>query len=234
MKKALLLFLLVPYYAIAQDEPLPPEEPHAEEKKSWFSAGIMLMPEYISFFRAEPTDSIEILPKAGFSAGLNLEFSLTPKLSLRTGLGYGQKNLGINHNGLIFNSDLDLTGGGMGTTSRAELRYHYNEIQLPVLFQYEMIEDRFFVSAGTELIYAMPGNSERTIYYGNGTVEKSHIESYDRVNVCVSISSGYKFHFAGNLNLTVEPMFRYCLIPYPINDGVVYSFGLKTTLNMEF
>jgi Outer membrane protein beta-barrel domain len=227
MKKLIVLFLVAPVYVFAQ------EETSGIVAPSRFSVGIMFMPEYISLFRAEPTDDKEVVPKAGFSTGVNAEFALKPRFSLRTGLGYGQKSLGYNQTGLVFNSDLNLQGGP-STTSRMEQVYHYSEIQLPVLVQYELIDDRFFVAAGTEIVYAMPGKSERTIYYGNGTVEQMPITSTNQTNVSVLISGGYKFHLAHNLNLALEPMFRYCLIPYPINDGVVYSFGLKTTLNMSF
>ena len=193
--------------------------------------GLSITPEFNSLIAGNPVGQESVKSQLGFSAGFNVEFQLSKKSSIRTGIGYGLKNYEHTQSGLIFGSDINPVTGVV-SESKLESKIAFSELQIPLIFKYEFKENKFFVTGGMEFIYPFANNSERVIYYGTGNTEKlSNSNNTKSVNLAPVISLGYNFTVSDKLSISIEPMFKYYLKEYIIIESNLYNYGLKTTLN---
>jgi hypothetical protein len=91
--------------------------------------GFSLSPEFNDLKVSNLVGQESVAPKMGLSAGLNVAFHLSNKISLRTGLGYGFKHYNHTHAGLIFGTDLNPITG-VNTTSAIESKVSFSEFQI--------------------------------------------------------------------------------------------------------
>jgi hypothetical protein len=192
--------------------------------------GLCITPEFNNLTVDNPVGQETVKSEIGFSVGLNLEFHIAKNASIRTGIGYGKKNYNHTQNGLIFGTDID-PHTGVVSESKIESKISFSEIQIPLLFQYELKEHKFFVAGGIEMIYPFSNNSERIIYYGNGNTEKISNPKTNSLNFAPVLSIGYKLPVSDKLSVSVEPMFKYYLKEYVIIASHLYNYGLKVTFN---
>jgi hypothetical protein len=219
MNKLILTFLLTPLLTFAQD--------NSEDAKLTF--GIFALPEMNGLITNNPIGTETVEAKISSSVGLNVEYHLTEKVSLRSGLGFGVKRYDHTHEGLIFNSDLNPQSGQI-TESRMESKVVFSELQLPLLFQYKIHPNLFF-TLGLEVNAAVFDQSERIIYYGNGDIEQLSNQAEVSINFAPMISVGY---VVPNSNLMIEPMFKYYTKSYIIAESHLFNYGVKVTYNWPF
>jgi len=215
MNKLFFTILFLPLFSFAQ-----------EKDAAKFDLGFYVLPEMNGLTTKNPGGTETVQSKLGFSAGLNVEFRLTQKISLRTGIGYGLKNYNHSHTGLIFNSDVDPQG--TTTESKMESSISYSEVQIPLLFQYKITPNVFF-TLGLELNTSFADKSERTIYYGDGNVEQLENADGTTFNFSPTLSLGY---IVPNSQFMIEPMFKYDLKEYIVPMSNHYNYGLKIIYNI--
>lgn len=222
MKKTLILiFALYSLTALSQTDIAPVRK---------LNFGLSVIPELNQLIVGNPVGQESVKAKMGLSAGFTLEFRLSEKSFIRSGIGCGKKNYDHTHSGLIFGNDID-PQTGLISTSRVESNVSFFELQIPLIFHYYVKENTFFIGGGIEAIYPIVNNSVRTIYYGNGDVEILSNTTENGINVAPVISFGYKQPLSDRLSLSIEPMFKYYLLEYIIGESNLYNLGLKTTLN---
>jgi hypothetical protein len=197
------------------------------QKDSKFDLGFYMLPEINGLITGNPIGREATRNQFGGAAGLNVEYRLTSKISLRTGLGFGIRNYEHVHEGLIFNSDIS-PNEGMISESSIVSNINYSEIQLPLLFQYN-INSNFFFTLGLELTTIFNDNSERVIFYGNGTTEEIKNNNIFQSNVGPLLSIGYQIP---NSNFLIEPLLKYYLRDQIIVSSNQYNYGLKITYNL--
>jgi hypothetical protein len=171
-----------------------------------------------------------VAPRIGVSAALNVAFHFSNKISLRTGLGYGFKNYNHTHAGLIFGTDLNPTTG-VNTTTTVESKITFSEFQIPLVFQYELKENRFFIAGGMEITKPFANQSERIVYYGNGTTDFLPNPTQNDLNFAPVLSLGYLLPVTDQLCISIEPMFKYYLKTYIVAGSNLFNYGLKTTIH---
>lgn len=170
-----------------------------------------------------------VAPRIGVSAALNVAFHFSNKISLRTGLGYGFKNYNHTHAGLIFGTDLNPTTG-VNTTTTVESKITFSEFQIPLVFQYELKENKFFIAGGMEITKPFGNQSERIVYYGNGTTDFLPNPTQNGLNFAPVLSLGYLLPVTDQLCISIEPMFKYYLKTYIVAGSNLMNYGLRTTL----
>lgn len=111
--------------------------------------GLAITPEYNNLRVKNLVGQESVATKIGFSTSLQVEFCLTNSISLRSGFGYGLKNYYHTHSGLIFGTDLNPVTG-VNTTTTVESEVSFSEFQIPLIFQYELKENKLFISGGME------------------------------------------------------------------------------------
>lgn len=192
--------------------------------------GLSITPEFNNLILGNPVGQESVKSKIGFSAGISFKFHLTNKSSFITGIGFGKKNYNHTHCGLIYGTDIDPLIGII-SESKIESKVSFSELQIPLVFQYELKTNKFYIAGGLELIYRFLNNSERIIYYGNGAIAKLSNSNINGLNFAPELSFGYKLPVSDKLSISIEPMFKYYLKEYIIIESNLYNYGLKTTLN---
>jgi hypothetical protein len=192
--------------------------------------GFSLTPEFNDLKVSNLLGQESVAPRIGVSTGLNVAFHLSNKISLRTGLGYGFKNYNHTQTGLIFSSDLNPITG-VNTTSSIESKVSFRELQIPLVFQYELKENKFSISVGMEITQPITNQSERIVYYGNGTTDILPNPTQNGLNFAPVLSLGYLLPLTDQLSISIEPMFKYYLKDYIISGSNLMNYGLRTTLH---
>lgn len=192
--------------------------------------GFSLTPEFNNLKLSNVLGQESVSPKMGLSAGLNVAFHLSNKISLRTGLGYGFKNYNHTHAGLIFGTDLNPTTG-VNTTTTVESKISFRELQIPLVFQYELKENKFSVSVGMEITKPFANQSERIVYYGNGTTDILPNPTQNGLNFAPVLSLGYLHPVTDQLCISIEPMIKYYLKTYIVAGSNLVNYGLRTSIH---
>lgn len=192
--------------------------------------GFSLSPEFNDLKVSNVLGQESVAPKIGLSAGLNVAFHLSNKISLRTGFGYGFKHYNHTHAGLIFGTDLNPITG-VNTTTTVESKIAFSELQFPLVLQYELKENKIFIAGGMEITQPFANQSERTVYYGNGTIEVLSNPSQNELNFAPVLSLGYLIPVTDQLCISIEPMFKYYLKTYIISGSNLFNYGLRTSIH---
>lgn len=223
-KKGLLtLFLLSVFCTLfAQEKPTEPKG----------GCTVYFMPEMNGLFLSKNSVNESVQSKLGFSTGLNLNMMIGNIMVLKSGLGYGLKNVQHTQSGLTFGSNLS-PQTGFSSTSKLITKLKYSEIQLPLIYQFTR-KSNFVLSAGIELNAAFANQSERTIYHTNGLVEHLEKPTIPRFNFTPTVGVGYTILFSSNTSLTIEPTFKVYLKKFEFNDARLFNYGLKLTCDFSF
>jgi len=223
MKKLIQILLLAPFTIYSQEK----------TTVSKTNIGFSVTPEFNSLMTGNRVEQENIKSKFGFSTALNLEFKLTPKTSIRTGVGYGKKKYDVIQSGLVFGSDINPQTGFSANESKLESQVSFSEMQIPLIFNYELNNPEFFIAGGMEITYSFGNNSEKTIYYGSGDIEKLSSSNENGLNFAPVLSVGYKVPVSDKASISIEPMFKYYLKEYISVYSHLYNVGLRTTFTFQ-
>jgi len=219
MKKILCLLLLLPNLLFSQES----------SSASKINLGVFVLPE-MNHLYLYSTDWESSKAKLGFSAGVNVEFTLGNKVSLRAGLGYGFKRYIHILDDLVFGQDINPQQGTL-STSRLEQRVSFGEMQLPVIFQFKFSK-HFFIAGGIEFNAAFANTSKREIKNDLGSIYAlSDTQNKSSVNLAPSLSIGYVLPISNKSELVIEPMFKFYLLEYIFPSSNLYNYGIKFTYN---
>jgi hypothetical protein len=214
MRFLTLIFILLQSLAFSQ----------TESKNSF---GFYFQPELTGVFARKYSSGGKdvVKKKLGVSVGFNFNRKLSEKVVFRTGIGYGFKNCESNQTGLIFGSDIDPQQGYI-SESRIEGKIQFHEIHLPLLFQFKIYKN-FHINVGLELSKAFADNSSRTIFYGNGEIEKMSSNNVLLFNGAPLLSVLYQIPLKNDAFVSIEPFCKLYARPYLFNDVGMYNFGLR-------
>lgn len=221
MKHFLITVLLLPIILYSQEN----------STNSKVKLGFYALPEMNDLISNNALgNQLESKPKLGFSIGVNTEFALGKKVTLRTGLGYGFKNYSTIQSGLIFGDDIDPQ---IGYLSSSKMKQHvtFSELQVPINFLFKLSK-HFFIATGVDVNIAIAGKSERQIIKDNG--EKYWLSDKKfgpLVNFSPMLSVGYDFALSENTNLMIEPILKLYLREYIIPTTSLYNYGIRITYN---
>lgn len=219
MRFLTLIFILFQTLAFSQ----------TESKKS---IGFYIQPHLTGVFTHKnmPVGEDSVSKKLGVAVGFNFNRKLSEKVVFRTGIGYGFINSVSNQTGLIFSTDIDPQQGYI-SESRIEGKIQFHEVHIPVSFQFKIYKN-FHINVGLEISKAFADNSSRTIYYGNGDVEKMETNNVLLFNGAPLLSVLYQFPLKNQAFVSIEPYCKLYARPYLFNDVGMYNFGLR--LNYGF
>ena len=199
------------------------------ESNSRWEAGLFLSPELNGSFKTKMAGrNISSKGAFGFSAGLNFDFKAGSKVTLRTGVAYGNKTYEIDEDDMVFPDDIDPQAGFI-STSRSETIYHFDEIQIPFAFQYALVENSLFISGGLEAAFELSEKSERTLYHKN-TITTSSPDN-DWTNAALTLSMGARLQLGMSSFIIIEPIYKFYIRKIPLYEKSYFTLGLKTSWN---
>lgn len=174
------------------------------------------------------------VPKFGYTAGLNFGYNIKSFIGIETGIQYSNKGFQTKKQTLTF----DPLFGISSITYKSIEDFHYIDIPVKVNLTIGKQKVRFFTSIGliTNILVQATNTS---IFEENGKVTKDTDKStwdYNRINLSPMLSLGIDYKINNQMNLRVEPTFRFGalkIIDTPITSylycggiNVSYYFGL--------
>ncbi len=164
--------------------------------------------------------------KIGYTAGLNACFNLTKSFGLETGIQYSNKG---------YQTKIDPNkewNGSYPLYKKAQFIYNYHYIDIPVKAIYTIGNKkiRFMTSVGfTTNVFIKETKKSIFVYSDRTDRSKSTDYEYNKVNISPTISAGIDYKINDNMNLRLEPTFRYGVLKIkdaPVT-GYLYSGGLN-------
>jgi hypothetical protein len=186
--------------------------------------------------RIDSYNDIEI-PKISYTAGANVSFNINKLLSLETGVqysnkGYQTKMLAIPFETLVYDPNTP--------TAEGKMIYDYHYIDIPVKANFTIGQNkvRFFSSIGLTANILIDATQSSIIVAQNETTKYKHDTNYgyNKLNISPTISVGIDYKINNNMNLRIEPTFRYgilSIIDAPI-QGYLYNGGLNVSYYVGF
>jgi hypothetical protein len=186
--------------------------------------GVFVTPEYQGILIMDKTDR-SVNMKPGCSIGAQMHATLGGHFVLRAGLGYSYRSFEYTMSNLIFGDMIDPQQGytELPLTRKYDISFH--EIQIPIAFHYRFSKP-VFIGIGADAIIPFAGKGS----YTSSDHTDSPYEFKNPINCALSLSVGYKFQLREHLGLLLEPIYRYNLRGYSLNNGHHFTAGLKTTL----
>ncbi len=210
MKKLLLLLAISPLFTNAQD--------NAKKIGKNISIGLSFSPNYNyrALFNKHDDQFIGSYivtrngwekGKLGYSTGANVNFTLSKRFELQTGLFYSDKGYKIER-------AIDTP-----TSTRSGIKYltstnHMNYLDVPLKLNYISGEGRlkFIAGVGLSANFLLNQSAKTTYSYADGreeTTKKSSSIDYNKFNISALASVGVQYKLKDNLFLMAEPTFQY-------------------------
>jgi hypothetical protein len=196
------------------------------------------------------------------SAGIYLNYKLSRKLVLQSGLSYSWSNNSIDSansyavkgdNGVIqfkFNtvsgytyldppaSAIPIVGDSISTAkSYTQLRH----LTIPLILSYKIPIGRFSILAGAGLTFnLLTSASLETVVYGHNFKQNESqipIRGLKKINVGVLVKTELDYHFLNRWAIEIIPSFRNTLSPVNLNSSVSaypYNFGIGAGIRYLF
>jgi hypothetical protein len=191
-------------------------------------------------------NQIEI-PKLGYTFGLNISYNFNKQFGIETGVqfsnkGYANKKIDLRSGQP---SNIDPTKGFTTPTldplnSAVKLKIVYNhlylDIPLRVNFKYGENKIRFISSIGLTTNIFLKATQTNISEYKNGKTKrrtsKQQESNYKLLDVSPTISAGIEYWISPEINLRMEPIFRYGVLK--IIDTPITGYLWNAGLNIAF
>ena len=173
--------------------------------------------------------------KLGFSTGANVNFKLTRKFELQTGLFYSDKGYKTSK------QPLDFPSPSPDEPTHFSAKYYENYLDIPLKLNYISGKGRlkFIAGAGLSANFFLNASGKTTLFYSDGREEergkKSSIVDYKKFNISALASSGLEYKLKENIFLRAEPTFRYGLlkiVDQPITERL-WNVGLNVGVYLK-
>ncbi len=224
MKTVFVIFLIFPLSLHAQEK-----SPEAYK----FRIGLNLGPETNRIIdRSDNFDNHIISSKMGISGGIILAYSLTERIAIKSGLGYGLKSYNHTEKGINLSLNVNPQIGFVGESQIvSSVRFH--EFQIPLIFEFKF-NYRLFACIGVEYDYQFNNKSKRTLYYEINKFLPLQTEEASTSNFSTYLSFGDTYIISDQLDIVLEPYFKYYFKSHIFSESNLFNLGLKTTLNLNF
>ena len=175
------------------------------------------------------------IPKIGYTTGLNALFNLKSNFSLETGLQYSNKGYQTKMTDLIAFQPIDSL---MPEKMKSIYNYHYVDVPFRFIYVIGRNKIRFLMSAGvTANIFIKETHTSVRIYSDRKERNTNPTAiDYKRVNFSPMLSLGIDYKINREINLRIEPTFRYGvlkIIDAPVS-GYLYNGGLNISCYYSF
>jgi len=193
----------------------------------------------------------------GFAGGLSIDFPISKKLDIYSGILYTNQKLNRNQQGMVYDS-----GPGLIENNNTQVKSEIiilKGLEVPVNLKYNFIinKKKVFISSGFSSIYYFEENMESEFVvssrietikqdnFGNNIVQYELVQSNEKVIK----SSGSSFNFANSINLSmgielplnkqqqsiiIEPYFKYSIKPVTQDNIDFSSVGIFFRYNFSF
>jgi len=239
-----------------------------ESKVDRWQIGPLIAPVYFnSVSNGSPIDA-EFASNAknyenDMAFGIGLQYAISPKVSLRTGIS--KVNLGYNTNDIVFYAELNSTmlrtinysnvGNPImvhSTTAPPSSTFAENAIQeknhgymnqrmgfieMPLEVSYKLLNRKFginFIGGASTLLLT---DNEISVYSNDGfSGSIGEANNINTVHFSANLGFGLEYKFWKNFQANFEPMFKYQLNTFNNNPGNFkpYFIGLYTGINYRF
>lgn len=169
--------------------------------------------------------------KFGYTTGLNLCVNITGHVGIETGIQYSNKGYKT--------KSLDLTfpqsDPGWPTSSKRRINHHQIDIPLKINLTIGKKDLHFISSIGIVSNLSFKETITSISTYIDGHTEKATTESdhdYKKYNISPMISAGIDYRINSNMNLKIEPTFRYGALQ--LIDAPITIYLWNAGLNISF
>lgn len=212
MKKLFfILFIILPFQSFSQNA----------EPASFISIGLNFSPDY-SFrtLKLKNTDIYEYYryfesrnrsekPKLGYTTGLNINFHLSKRFSVGTGLFFSDKGERIEAENILISS----SSTPDPTLANLNVNRHYYYLEVPVKLDFYLLtgKTKLYISGGLAGNFFLVQRSVAKIDYLDGRSEKhsgSQREGFATINPSFIGGMGVSYDINQKLILRMEPTYR--------------------------
>lgn len=188
------------------------------------------------------------IPKFGYTIGLNTSYNFNKHFGIETGLqfsnkGYSNRKLDLRSG---IDSNVDTTKGFVTPTlinsgnSPVKIKIVYNHLylDLPIRVNFRFGENkiRFISSIGLTTNIFIKATQTNISEYKNGETKrrtsKQQESNYKLLDVSPTISAGIEYWISPEINLRMEPIFRYGVLK--IIDTPITGYLWNAGLNIAF
>lgn len=197
------------------------------------------------------------------SFGLGINYAITKKISIKTGLNnlkidYNTndiafyqdpnatllKNLEANPMGKMINIESKLVDNGnfvtvLGTPLikyDAVLKQQINFVEIPVELSYKIIDKKFGIEliGGMSTLFLTENNVSLVSAGQEMTIGKAN--NLNEIHFSSNVGLGFKYNFWGNFNANFQPMFKYQINTFndDFRDFKPYFIGLYSGISFSF
>ncbi len=210
-----------------------------------FRLGMHVSPEITFITLDKNSRGEETGTDFGYTISSNLEYFLSQKLSIETGLSYGNRKykylgIGLSSGGYIFASDImHMFETGQAVRSSLMTTTKVSSLELPLQFKYYPFGKNFFLSAGGAFSKKLSFKSEGKIFLGTGEIQEIssiHFETKD-VNFIGIVSLGYTAQIKEKVFVSFAPVLRMNSLKNQVSvyrtKGHLFSFGISLGLSYD-
>ncbi len=222
-------------------------------KTKRFAVGFNLAPNYcnaIAYIGKNTATIIggNVTGSLTYQVGLNLNYLLTKKILIETGVCFSQKGQKINIDELTWvtptnNNQTPIytqtaSPAAAGTISKHSNTISYQYIEIPLKLNVILVNKRFKVYTSVGLS-ANIFIGKKTVYKSKTTTDVSrgfNAKNIPLVDVATLIGIGVSYDVFKTLSVKLEPNYKQFIRPLvdePIS-GYLYSVGLNTGVNFRF
>jgi len=126
---------------------------------------------------------------------------------------------------------------GNGNTMTGELKQHFNYLEIPMVIKYKLIDKDIDISLLGGISANILVGNEVMLLVGGDKLHFGETGNIKNLNYSSSVGLGFDYAIINNLNLSVDPVFKYYLTS--INEGSSldyhpYSMGVYTGITYMF
>ncbi|HEX8516343.1 MAG TPA: outer membrane beta-barrel protein [Bacteroidia bacterium] len=195
-------------------------------------------------YRDNPTmpvlNRIEI-PRAGYTAGINTEYSFNEIIGLQLGFYYSDKGYQTQMEDMHFGAidprrDFYYSPDGK-VPVRGKFVYHYHYLDIPVKVNFILGKKkvRFIASTGAAANLFLKETTTSVVEYEDGSKKRYRRGSsfnYNKLNISPQVSAGIDWKIGDKSSLRIEPTFRYGILQ--IIDAPVTEYLWNAGLNIGY
>ncbi|GGD23101.1 outer membrane beta-barrel protein [Flavobacterium orientale] len=192
--------------------------------------------------------------------GIGLQYSISPKVSLRTGIS--KVNLGYNTNDIVFYAELNsnmlrtinytnqgnpivvhasntpvFVENAIQEKNQGYMNQRMGFIEMPVELSYKILDKKIginFIGGASTLLLT---DNEVSLYSNDGfSGSLGEANNINNIHFSANFGVGFEYKFWKNFQANFEPMFKYQLNTFNNNPGNFkpYFIGLYTGINYRF
>ncbi|WP_300570463.1 hypothetical protein [Flavobacterium sp.] len=198
------------------------------------------------------------------SVGLGLDYALSPKFAIRTGIN--KFNVGYNTNDIAYYVDLNSKDNSNNTIQTINMKPEYSivvedrnassgnqelvsqnidegflnqrfgYIEVPFEVSYKLVDKKFGVQIITGLSTLFLNENKVSVVSNGFSTELGEANNLNKIHYSTNIGVGFKYSFWKSFEANFEPTFKYQINTFNANSGGFkpYLIGLYTGISFKF